>query len=180
MIKYFLSICCLFYVSFNLFAENIGSDTGYKIPRFVSLKSNDVNLRIGSSTNYPIILKYTMKALPVEIIDEYQVWRKINDREGNQGWIHKTLIQGDRYAIINQQYNSSVQIYSKPKGHIIGEIGEYNIVKIKICLNQWCKINYKKNSGWINKKYLWGVYNDEKINVSFYQPLINQFWKMNF
>ena len=180
MIKYFLSICCLFFVSFNLFAKNIGSDTGYKIPRFVSLKSNDVNLRIGSSTNYPIILKYTIKAMPVEIIDEYQVWRKINDIEGNQGWIHKTLIQGDRYAIINQQYNSSVQIYSIPKGNKIGKIGKFNIVKINTCLLKWCQINYKQFKGWVNKENLWGVYKDEKINVPFYQTIINQLWKINF
>ena len=148
MLNYFLSICFLLFVNFNLFAKNIGSDTGYKIPRFVSLKSNDVNLRIGSSTNYPIILKYTIKALPVEVIDEYQVWRKINDIEGNQGWIHKTLIQGDRYAIINQEYNSSVQIYSKPKGNKIGKIGKFNIVKINTCLLKWCQINYKQFKGW--------------------------------
>lgn len=180
MFKFFIFFCCIFFYCLNLFAENIGSDTGYKIPRFVSLKSNEVNLRIGSSTSYPIILKYTIKNLPVEIIDEYLVWRKINDMEGNQGWIHKTLLKGERFAIIDPSYEPLIYIYSKPKGHIIGEIGKFNIVKIKICLNKWCKINYKKNSGWINKKYLWGVYNDEKINISFFQPLINQFWKTNF
>ena len=179
MLNYFLSICFLLFVNFNLFAKNIGSDTGYKIPRFVSLKSNDVNLRIGSSTNYPIILKYTIKALPVEVIDEYQVWRKINDIEGNQGWIHKTLIQGDRYAIINQEYNSSVQIYSKPKGNKIGKIGKFNIVKINTCLLKWCQINYKQFKGWVNKENLWGVYKDEKINVPFYQPLLNKIWNVN-
>ena len=176
----FLFFCCLSFFCYNLFAENIGSDTGYKIPRFVSLKSNNVNLRVGSSTNYPIILNYTKEALPVEIIDEYLVWRKINDIEGNEGWIHKTLLKGDRFAIINQVYQSSVHVYSKPKGKKIGEVGKYNIVKISTCLDQWCKVNFKKYKGWINKEYLWGVYKDEKINVPFYQTLINQIWKINY
>ena len=180
MFKIFLFFFCLFFINYKLFAQNIGSDTGYKLPRFVSLKSNEVNLRIGSSTNYPIILQYTMKTLPVEIIEEYYVWRKINDIEGNKGWIHKTLLTGDRFAIINQPYKSYINIYSKPKGKIIGEIGKYNIVKIRLCLDQWCKINYKKNNGWINKKLLWGVYKNEKINVPFYQAIINQLWKINF
>lgn len=175
-----LLIC--FYVLFTNFvkANDVGSNTGFQIPRFVSLKSNDVNLRIGSSTNYPIILKYTIKNLPVEIIDEQDMWRKIMDIDGNQGWIHKNLIKGDRYAIINQPYKSPIQIFNKPNGKKIGVIGKRNIVKIKICLKQWCLFSHKKNKGWINKKNLWGVYSYEKINVPFYQPLIDQLWKINF
>ena len=180
MFKFFLFFCCFFFSSFNLFAENIGSDTGYRIPRFVSLKSNETNLRIGSSTNYPIILKYIIKSLPVEVNDEYHVWRKINDIEGNEGWIHKTLLKGERFAIIKQSNKPAIHVYSKPKGKIIGEVGKYNIVKINTCLDQWCKINFNKNNGWINKEYLWGVYKNEKINVPFYQPLINQIWKIKF
>lgn len=161
-------------------AEYIGSDSGYKIPRFVSLKSNEVNLRIGSSTNYPIILQYTSINLPVEIIDEYNVWRKINDIEGNVGWIHKALLKGDRYAIINSTEKSSLKIFSKPKGTIIGEIGNFNIVKINVCLPRWCKISYQQFNGWVHKKNLWGIYLNENINIPFYQTLINIFWKVNF
>ena len=161
-------------------AKNIGSDTGYKIPRFVTLKSNEVNLRVGSSTNYPIVLKYTTRNLPVEITDEYDVWRKTKDIEGNEGWIHKTLLQGDRFAIINQTYQSSVKLYLKPQGIAIGEIGKFNIVKINSCLLGWCKIEYEKYKGWIKKENLWGVYKDEKINVSFFQYLINKMWEINY
>ena len=74
-----------FLFSFSLKANKIGSETGYEIPRFVSLKSNNVNLRIGSSKNYPIILKYVTKNLPIKIIEEYGSWRKIIDIENNQG-----------------------------------------------------------------------------------------------
>ena len=68
-----------FLINFNLYANNIGEVTGYKIPRFVSLKSDDVNLRIGSSTNYPITLKYIIKNMPIEITEEYEMWRKVRD-----------------------------------------------------------------------------------------------------
>ena len=71
----------------NSYSNEIGQVTGYKIPRFVTLKSDEVNVRIGSSTNYPIILKYITKNMPIEITDEYERWRKIRDREGNEGWI---------------------------------------------------------------------------------------------
>ena len=81
-ILFFLFFCLLFNTSYS---NEIGQVTGYKIPRFVSLKSDEVNLRIGSSTNYPIIVKYVTKNIPVEITDEYERWRKIRDMQGNEG-----------------------------------------------------------------------------------------------
>ena len=80
--------------SFNLYGKT-GSVTGLDIPRFVSLKSDDANIRVGPSVNYPIKLKYVFQNLPLEIIDEFDVWRKSKDHEGNIGWIHKSLIKGD-------------------------------------------------------------------------------------
>ena len=78
MLKIFLIF--FFLISFNLYAKT-GSVTGLEIPRFVSLKSNDVNLRVGPSTNYPIALKYISENLPVEIIDEFDVWRKAREKK---------------------------------------------------------------------------------------------------
>ena len=161
------------------YSNEIGQVTGYKIPRFVSLKSDDVNLRIGSSTNYPIILKYVTKNMPVEITDEYERWRKIRDREGNEGWIYGDLLKGDRFAIIIKNNKSKIYMFSKPDGVPIGEIGKLNIVKIEVCLKKWCKIKFNSHKGWMNKKNLWGIYENETINVPFYQPLINLTWKIN-
>tara|TARA_B110000438_G_scaffold302566_1_gene360644 strand:+ start:715 stop:1266 length:552 start_codon:yes stop_codon:yes gene_type:complete len=168
--------------SFLFFAEakNIGSETGLNIPRFVSLKSDEVNLRVGSSLNYPKILTYTTKNFPVKIMEEYNTWRKIEDFKGNKGWIHKALLKGDRFAIINQPYENNLKILNKPKGKIIGEIGKNNIVKINKCIEDWCSINFNNYKGWIKKNNLWGVSSNEKINVPIYQPIINFIWKFDF
>ena len=179
MFKIFISyvfLCCFLFVH----AEEYGSSTGWKLPRFVSLKSDEVNVRVGPGTKYPIVVKYTVKNLPVEIIGENNNWRKTKDIEGNEGWILEALLQGDRFGIINQSYNESVQIYSHPKGKVVGKIGKNNVVKVNHCLSNWCKIKYVKHSGWINKENLWGIYENEEFNVSFFQPIINQMWKMKF
>ena len=173
----FLIISIFFFTSNTNAYE---SSTGLKLPRYVSLKSNDSNLRIGSGLNYPIKIKYKIANMPIEIIDEYEDWRKINDFYGHQGWLHKSLIKGYRYAIINTSYKESAQIYNKPKGEVIGKIGKKNIVKLNRCLKDWCHISISKSKGWINKLNLWGVYKSEIFNDPFYQPLINQIWKLNF
>ena len=176
--KFFFIIIFFFLINVSLYANNIGSQTGYKLPRYVSLKSDETNMRVGSSLNYPIILKYTIKNMPIEIIDEYGLWRKTKDFKENIGWIHKNLIKGERYGIINPDKIQYSKIYSKPLGHEIGKIGELNVVKINVCLVEWCKIQHLQNIGWIKKKNIWGIYSYEIIDRPFYQPLINLIWQI--
>ena len=174
-----ISFILLFIISFNssLLAKT-GSQTGLDIPRFVALKSSEVNLRVGPSINYPIKLKYIIKNLPVEIIEEYDVWRKIKDHENNQGWLHKSLIKGDRFILINLEKEKNKKVYNRPDGTIIGLIERNNIVKLKKCLVDWCYIVKNDLEGWISKKNIWGVYSKEIYKISFIQPVINQYWKI--
>ena len=86
----------------------------------------------------------------------------------------------NKSLIVIPPYNESVQVYDKPKGELKGKIGKNNIVKINICLKDWCKINLNNNSGWINKINIWCSYPEEEYNIPFYQPIINQYWKINF
>ena len=79
---------------------NIGKETGLEIPRYVSLKSDDANIRVGPSKNYPIEIKYIKKNYPLKVLDEYKEWRKVEDFDKNIGWIHKSLISGIRTGIV--------------------------------------------------------------------------------
>ena len=167
----------IFLFTNQIYAENIGKTTGFKIPRFVSLKSSDVNLRVGPSENYPKILNYKQKNLPIEIIKEHAGWRQIQDIDGNSGWILGSLLKGDRYGIIISNLNEESKLFNFPKGKQIGSIGKNNIVKIKKCLTQWCLIQYQKNEGWIKKENIWGVYKNEIYKINFTQPLIEIYWK---
>ena len=175
--RFIIFIFLIYFINEGNTSE-IGEITGYKIPRFVSLKSNDVNLRVGPSLNYPIKIKYIQKNLPVEIIDEYDAWRQIYDIDGNIGWIHKSLLKGDRYGVILSSFNNVASIFNYPKGHQIGKIGNKNIVEINKCLEKWCFIKIKNKKGWIEKKNLWGVYKSEIYKISFIQPLLNLYWNL--
>ena len=165
------------FIACNTYALDIGPSTGLKIPRFVSLKSDEVNLRVGPSVNYPKELQYIRKHLPVEVIDEYDLWRKIKDIDGNKGWVHKSLIKAERYAITLGKNGKKIFVLNNPIGKKIGEIGKNNIVKIHSCLKQWCSIDVVGKKGWINKNNLWGVYDNEVYKVSFIQPIKYLYWK---
>ena len=122
---------------------------------FLSLKNNEVNLRKGPSFDYPIILTYKKKYLPLIIIDKSETWRKINDFENNTGWIHISQLSKKSSAINikdNSIFYKKPTIYSKP----IARLSLGRLVLIKKCKIKWCKIKTGNFNGWILKKNLWG------------------------
>jgi SH3-like domain-containing protein len=165
-----------FLISLGSYAKK-GAVTGFDIPRFVSLKSNDINLRVGPSINYPINIKYIKKNLPVEIIDEFDLWRKVKDHEDNTGWIKKGLLKGDRYILTGIK-NNNTKVLNRPNGKEIGIIKKNNILKLETCMKNWCYISHQNINGWLLKSNIWGVYKKEIYKVKFYQPIINQYWKI--
>src|SRR5271169_3749242 len=74
--------------------------SGLPIPRFASLRASDVNLRTGPGTRYPIDWVFTHQGMPVEITAEYEMWRRVRDAEGDEGWVHKNALSGKRGAIV--------------------------------------------------------------------------------
>ena len=152
--KTFLLTSTLFFLIFFLIQS---SNSNEKI-NFLSLKNNEVNLRIGPSLEYPIKLIYKKKYLPVIILDKSETWRKIEDFENNSGWIHISQLSKKKSAI-NIKNNSilykNATIYSKP----IAKLETGRLVLISKCKIKWCKVTSGNFDGWISKNYLWGKVN---------------------
>ncbi len=172
--KILISIVLLIKVSY---ANNVGKQTGLDLPRFISLKSNESNIRVGPSKNYPITLKYIIKDYPLKIIEEYNDWRKIIDFQNNTGWIHKSLIKSERNGIIISGDNKEVYIYNNVFGWIIGEISNGTIVNLSKCKLNWCHVSKNNRKGWIKKEYIWGIKNSEVFGVGVFQTLTDYYFK---
>jgi SH3-like domain-containing protein len=157
------------YIAINLFLLNSWSfsahatmsNSGLPIPRFVSLKSEEVNVRTGPGTRYPIAWVYRRESMPVEVIEEFDMWRKIKDAEGTSGWVHKSMLEGKRNAIVKGKKAQLVRIDHEPDAKPILKIEPSVIVRIIECTREWCNIQVSGRKGWIEKKLLWGVYEDE-------------------
>ena len=100
MIKIIFILLLLF--SYPTFSD-VGKDSEKPIPRFISLKSSEANMRVGPSTKYPKILQYIFPTIPLKVIDEEDVWRKVVDWENNEGWIHSSLLSNIRFGIVEKQ-----------------------------------------------------------------------------
>jgi len=169
------------FISIIIFSQvsnaNTGKETGLEIPRYVSLKSNDANIRVGPSKNYPIEIKYIKKNYPLKVLDEYEEWRKVEDFNRNIGWIHKSLISGIRTGIVLSNDNKNIKLLNTLNGNVIGEIGSGNIVFLEKCKIDWCLVSLGDFEGWMDKKYIWGVKEKEIINISFFQRFEDLYWK---
>lgn len=141
--------------------------TDYPLPRFVTISSNKAYVRTGPAKKYPVKWVYTEKGLPVEVVLEFENWRKIRDMVGDEGWIHHSLLSGRRGAIIQTKNgeNELVTIYRKPKegARAVAKLGNGVVTSIEECRISYCKINANGFKGWVDRDYIWGVYSKELI-----------------
>ncbi len=169
------------FISIIIFSQvcnaDIGKETGLEIPRYVSLKSNDANIRVGPSKNYPIEIKFIKKNYPLKVLEEYEDWRKVEDFLKNFGWIHKSLISGTRTGIVLSNDNKAIKLLNTLNGNVIGEIGKGNIVFLEKCKIDWCLVSFGNYRGWVDKKNIWGIKEKEKTNINFFQRFEDLYWK---
>lgn len=142
-----------------------GRTSGLPIPRFVSIKSNPVNVRIGPSADYDVAWKFTKAGLPVEVTQEFDVWFKIRDSEGQEGWVQKTLLSGRRTALVSPwDKGAPVPLMDKSAGAtILANLEHQVLVDVNACDGAWCRVTVEGTRGWIKQDRLWGVYPGEKI-----------------
>lgn len=176
MYKLITTSLLLFFLAHNSYASEQGKVSGLPVPRFVSLKSSETNLRKGPNVRYPIVWTYKKRGYPLEVIAEFENWRKLKDHDGQEGWVHVNLINGSRHFIImNNKYVENLPEYSKRKNELVlfrypdehsfpmvrAEIGV--VGSIKSCEPDWCKVKVTDISGWVRKENIWGVYPEEVI-----------------
>lgn len=137
--------------------------SGLPLPRFASLRSDEVNVRAGPGTRYPIEWVFKRKALPVEIVAEYENYRKIRDWQGASGWVHQSLLSGKRSFIVSSKAASvhktpavSAEIVARLEPEVMGEI--------RSCTGDWCRVRVSNVTGWIQRTAMWGVYKSEPVN----------------
>lgn len=146
-------------------AQQVGP-SGLPLPRFVSLRANRVNLRVGPGTNYAVEWMYTRSGVPMEIIQEYDNWRRVRDAEGAEGWINQSLLSGNRTAVAAPWHKGKdvqINLYREAnRGSPIRAILEPGVItSVRACNGDWCEVDTSGHRGWVEQAQLWGVYPGE-------------------
>lgn len=141
-------------------SQKTGPVTGLPLPRFVSMKSDRVNIRRGPSKTHRVDWEFLRRDMPVEVVAEYGHWRQIRDHDGVGGWVHYVMISGNRTVLVEQdmlplryQPSADARIVAKLEQGVIADLGR--------CEIDWCRLSVNGFKGWAPKTAIWGVFPDE-------------------
>lgn len=137
--------------------------TGLPVPRFVSLRSSEVNLRSGPGVRYPVEWVFVRQSMPVEITAEFDTWRRIRDWEGSEGWVHQSMLSGRRAMVVAGEAralrripDTSAPPVARAEPGVIGWLHK--------CERDWCEVDVSGYRGWLKRSDMWGVYEHEKVD----------------
>lgn len=142
--------------------------SGLPVPRFVSLKSDRVNVRKGPSPEHGIAWVFNRAGLPVEITAEFGHWRKVRDAEGAEGWVFRGLLSARRTAVVSpwvKEVSGSLPLYAgrSEGGAVVAKLQPGVLTSVTSCDGEWCRLSLDKFEGWMKQDRLWGVYRNERI-----------------
>jgi SH3-like domain-containing protein len=138
------------------------SEPGARLPRFVSLRSDLVNLRVGPGENYPIQWVLTRKEMPVEIIREFEHWRMIRDWQGTEGWVHQRMVWSKRGVVVKGA-TRALRRQPDPTSEVVARAEPGVFARLVECRGGWCRIEAAEITGWVQRSEVWGVYPDEVV-----------------
>jgi SH3-like domain-containing protein len=143
------------------------ASSGLPIPRYVSLKSDHVNVRAGPTKDNDVAWVFTRSGLPVEITAEYENWRRVRDSEGAEGWVYHSLLSGRRTAVVTMKSKDDLAaLYESPDSTsaVAARLQVGVVAQVKKCTSNWCHVMGNGFDGWIQQQRLWGVYADERVD----------------
>ncbi len=147
--------------------DSTPTTSGLPVPRYVSLKSDHVNVRAGPTKDNDVAWVYTRSGLPVEITAEFENWRRVRDSEGAEGWVYHSLLSGRRTAVVTMKRKDDLAALhdTADEGSAVNARLQAGVVaQVKKCGAGWCHIAGNGFDGWIEQQRLWGVYADERVN----------------
>src|SRR3984893_1938443 len=141
--------------------------SGLPVPRYVSLKSDHVNVRAGPTKDNDVAWVYTRSGLPVEITAEFENWRRVRDSEGAEGWVYHSLLSGRRTAVVTMKTKDELaSIYDSPDPNsaVVARLQAGVVAQVKHCAAGWCRVAGNGFDGWIEQQRLGGGYGDEEVD----------------
>ncbi len=144
-------------------AAPAAADSGLPVPRFVSLRSGEINLRTGPGTGYPVDWVYTRRGMPVEVIAEFETWRRIRDWQGTLGWVHQSMLDGRRTALVVGEVQT-LRRRPAPDAPAVARVEPGVVGELLECEVRWCRIEVKGYRGWLLRDQFWGAYPAETID----------------
>ena len=143
-------------------AQERGPITNLPIPRFVSIKASEANVRRGPSLTHRVDWVFQARDLPVEITAEHGHWRRVRDRDGVGGWVHHALLSGVRTGIVDVDM-AALRIRADGSAPLRAQLERNVVGRILNCDGTWCRFLAGGYRGWILQTEIWGTRDGEIV-----------------
>src|SRR3979490_3641208 len=146
--------------------DSVVTTSGLPLPRYVSLKSDHVNVRAGPTKDNDVAWVFTRSGLPVEITAEFENCGRVRDSEGAEGWVYHSLLSGRRTAVITMKTRDELApLYDRADqtSPVSARLQAGVVAQVKRCTAGWCRVTGNGFAGWIEQTRRGGVYADEKV-----------------
>ncbi|MEL7213786.1 MAG: SH3 domain-containing protein [Pseudomonadota bacterium] len=153
-----LAVLCV--MAMQAGASERGPVTNLPIPRYVSLKASEGNVRRGPSLTHRIDWVFKHRDMPLRITAEHGHWRRVQDRDGAGGWVHYSLLSGTRTVIVDQDL-LQIRRQPSPDAPVVAQLELGVVARLGACNETWCRLSAGGHRGWADKSKLWGVAQDE-------------------
>ena len=144
----------------SVFAGDRGPVTNLPMPRFVSMKASEGNVRRGPSLTHRVDWIYKHPNMPLKVTAEFGHWRRVQDSEGLGGWMHYSLLSGVRTVVVQEE---QITLRLKPSEAAAASVYADRgvIARLGECDADWCRLELSGYKGWVQKNRVWGVSADE-------------------
>lgn len=127
-----------------------------KPPYWASVEEQEARMRTGPSTEFPVKWVYKRQNLPVKVVAVHSVWRKIEDPDGDQGWVHVRLLSPKRTAIVIGTDIGALRDSPEATAHISWRVEPGVVGRIEECAKGWCRFENAGRYGYIETARIWG------------------------
>jgi len=135
-----------------------------KPPYWASIASGEAMMRTGPGRNYPGIWLYQRRDLPVRVVQVYTTWRKIEDPDGQQGWMLVTMLSDKRSAIIRPGAPRDLHNKPDPASHVAYKAEPGVVGKIGKCSDGWCRMTVAKREAYVRVSDIWGLNDGARVD----------------
>lgn len=137
--------------------------TGLPVPRWVTVKASRAHVRRGPSRDYDVLWTYVKPGVPVEVIAEYDSWRRVRDVEGATGWMKAAMLDSRRNVMLRGSANTAILSEPKADADAVALAAPGLVAELVGCRGEWCEISTRGYDGFVTRDRLWGVYEGETL-----------------
>ena len=128
-----------------------------EIPYWSSVRSSEVNMRVGPGEDYRILWVYHRPGLPMKVLRVKEGWRYVRDPEGAEGWVLARFLTRERAGFVTKGEPAPLRDKGDPGARLLWKVAPGVVGKLGDCVEGWCEFAVGPRKGFAEQARLWGA-----------------------